>query len=265
MRRTLSAVQPTNFGDIIALVSLYRPGPMDNIPSFGRRKQGTEPIEYPHPLLEPILAETYGIFVYQEQVMQMSQRLAGYSLGGADLLRRAMGKKKKSELDKQYEVFSTGMRERGLDEPIIEVEQRYPFDEVQRADRLVAVRTPIATGAELAGANAGDALSFDIPEGAEIELHELGRHLRLTGLLAPVQVLGSGRCRAARARGPRATPRSCRRATPSPPSRRPSCGRPSKRASRGGCGGRSARSGRRRTRDRRRTRRSTTSRRWRTT
>lgn len=108
MRRTLSAVRPTNFGDIIALVSLYRPGPMDNIPSFGRRKQGTEAIDYPHPLLEPILAETYGIFVYQEQVMQAAQVLAGYSLGGADLLRRAMGKKIKAEMDAQRATFVEG-------------------------------------------------------------------------------------------------------------------------------------------------------------
>jgi DNA polymerase-3 subunit alpha len=111
MRRTLSAVRPTNFGDIVALVSLYRPGPMDNIPSFGRRKQGTEPIEYPHALLEPILAETYGIFVYQEQVMQAAQVLAGYSLGGADLLRRAMGKKVKAEMDAQRSIFVTGCQE----------------------------------------------------------------------------------------------------------------------------------------------------------
>ncbi|MEW2850426.1 hypothetical protein AB1A86_24025, partial [Stenotrophomonas maltophilia] len=91
--------------DIIALVSLYRPGPMDNIPSFGRRKQGTEEIIYPHPLLEQILSETYGIFVYQEQVMQAAQILAGYSLGGADLLRRAMGKKVKAEMDAQRAIF----------------------------------------------------------------------------------------------------------------------------------------------------------------
>ncbi|MFS0771267.1 DNA polymerase III subunit alpha [Sphingomonas sp. 1P08PE] len=108
MRRTLSAVRPTNFGDIIALVSLYRPGPMDNIPSFGRRKQGTEPIVYPHKLLEGILSETYGIFVYQEQVMQAAQVLAGYSLGGADLLRRAMGKKIKAEMDAQRATFVEG-------------------------------------------------------------------------------------------------------------------------------------------------------------
>uniref|UniRef100_UPI000AACFDA1 DNA polymerase III subunit alpha n=1 Tax=Sphingomonas mali TaxID=40682 RepID=UPI000AACFDA1 len=108
MRRTLSAVRPSNFGDIIALVSLYRPGPMDNIPSFGRRKNGQEPITYPHALLEPILAETYGIFVYQEQVMQAAQVLAGYSLGGADLLRRAMGKKNQAEMDAQRATFVEG-------------------------------------------------------------------------------------------------------------------------------------------------------------
>ena len=116
MRRTLSAVKPTNFGDIIALVALYRPGPMDNIPLFGARKNGREPIAYPHPLLEGILAETYGIFVYQEQVMQAAQILAGYSLGGADLLRRAMGKKIKAEMDAQRETFVKGCGEHnGID------------------------------------------------------------------------------------------------------------------------------------------------------
>ena len=108
MRRTLTAVKPTNFGDIIALVSLYRPGPMDNIPLFGKRKAGEVPIEYPHPKLEEILAETYGIFVYQEQVMQAAQILAGYSLGDADLLRRAMGKKIKAEMDAQRARFVEG-------------------------------------------------------------------------------------------------------------------------------------------------------------
>ncbi len=111
MRKTLAAVRPTNFGDIIALVSLYRPGPMDNIPMFGRRKNGQEKIEYPHGLLEPILKETYGIFVYQEQVMQAAQILAGYSLGDADLLRRAMGKKIKAEMDAQRERFVKGCAE----------------------------------------------------------------------------------------------------------------------------------------------------------
>jgi len=111
MRRTLKAVKPSNFGDIIALVSLYRPGPMDNIPLFGQRKAGEVPIEYPHEKLEGILAETYGIFVYQEQVMQAAQILAGYSLGDADLLRRAMGKKVQAEMDMQRGTFVDGCKE----------------------------------------------------------------------------------------------------------------------------------------------------------
>ncbi|RVQ69448.1 DNA polymerase III subunit alpha [Croceicoccus ponticola] len=116
MRRTLAAVKPTRFEDIIALVSLYRPGPMDNIPLFGQRKNGLAEIEYPHPKLEGILAETYGIFVYQEQVMQAAQILAGYSLGDADLLRRAMGKKVQAEMDAQRQRFVDGCKtESGID------------------------------------------------------------------------------------------------------------------------------------------------------
>ncbi|HWT14090.1 MAG TPA: DNA polymerase III subunit alpha, partial [Allosphingosinicella sp.] len=108
MRRTLAAVKPTGFGDIVALVSLYRPGPMDNIPMFGARKNGREPIHYPHPMLEDVLKETYGIFVYQEQVMEAAKVLAGFTLGEADLLRRAMGKKIKAEMDAQRAGFVAG-------------------------------------------------------------------------------------------------------------------------------------------------------------
>ena len=114
MRRTLSAVRPTSFGDIIALVSLYRPGPMDNIPMFGDRKNGRAELAYPHPMLEQVLSETYGIFVYQEQVMQAAQVLAGYSLGEADLLRRAMGKKIQSEMDAQRARFIEGCAENDI-------------------------------------------------------------------------------------------------------------------------------------------------------
>ncbi|GAA4643639.1 DNA polymerase III subunit alpha [Pontixanthobacter gangjinensis] len=118
MRRTLTAVKPTKFEDIIALVSLYRPGPMDNIPLFGKRKAGEVPIEYPHAKLEGILSETYGIFVYQEQVMQAAQILAGYSLGDADLLRRAMGKKNQAEMDQQRARFIEGCKENSqIDRP----------------------------------------------------------------------------------------------------------------------------------------------------
>jgi DNA polymerase-3 subunit alpha len=108
MRRTLAAVKPTRFEDVIALVALYRPGPMDDIPAFGARKNGLEPIVYPHPKLADILGETYGIFIYQEQVMQAAQHLAGYSLGEADVLRYAMGKKIQSMLDAQRAKFVDG-------------------------------------------------------------------------------------------------------------------------------------------------------------
>ena len=112
MRRALTSVRPTAFDDIIALGALYRPGPMDNIPMFAARKNGREVIEFPHPLLEPILKDTQGVIVYQEQVMQAAQVLAGYSLGQADLLRRAMGKKIKAEMDAQRADFVAGAAER---------------------------------------------------------------------------------------------------------------------------------------------------------
>ncbi len=114
MQGMLKDAKPDRFEDIIALVSLFRPGPMDLIPSFCKRKHGTEAIEYPDPRVEPVLAETYGIMVYQEQVMQMAQIVGGYSLGGADLLRRAMGKKNPAEMAKQREIFREGAATNGL-------------------------------------------------------------------------------------------------------------------------------------------------------
>lgn len=108
MRDTLKKLKPNRFEDIIALVSLYRPGPMDNIPTYIDVKEGRLEADYLHPKLEPILRETYGIMVYQEQVMQAAQILAGYTLGGADMLRRAMGKKIKEEMDNQRAIFVEG-------------------------------------------------------------------------------------------------------------------------------------------------------------
>ena len=116
MKDMLKQAKPDCFEDIIALVALYRPGPMDLIPDFCRRKHGLQRVEYPHPAVEPILKETYGIMVYQEQVMQIAQVVAGYSLGGADLLRRAMGKKKKEEMDAQRAVFIEGAVKNGTPE-----------------------------------------------------------------------------------------------------------------------------------------------------
>jgi DNA polymerase-3 subunit alpha len=105
-------IRPQVLEDIIALVALYRPGPMENIPTYGERKLGKAPVEYAHALLEPILKETYGIIIYQEQVMQAANILAGYSLGQADLLRRAMGKKKAEEMAKQRALFVKGCLEK---------------------------------------------------------------------------------------------------------------------------------------------------------
>ena len=114
MQRAATDLKPDCFEDIIALVSLYRPGPMEKIPEFCARKRGDIKVEYLHPEMEPVLKPTYGIFVYQEQVMEMSQRLAGYTLGGADLLRRAMGKKIKAEMEKQRSIFTEGAIARGV-------------------------------------------------------------------------------------------------------------------------------------------------------
>ena len=115
MRRALLDMQPDRFTDIIALVALYRPGPMANIPTYCARKHGLETPDYIHPKLETVLKETFGVIVYQEQVMQAAQILAGYSLGDADLLRRAMGKKIRSEMQKQRSIFVKGCTERGID------------------------------------------------------------------------------------------------------------------------------------------------------
>jgi DNA polymerase-3 subunit alpha len=116
MQGMLKDARPSRLEDLIALNALYRPGPMDLIPSFVARKHGREVVEYPHPLVEKVLSETYGIMVYQEQVMQTAQVLGGYSLGGADLLRRAMGKKKAEEMAEHRDIFRKGAGVNGLSE-----------------------------------------------------------------------------------------------------------------------------------------------------
>ena len=129
MRRALLDMRPDRFEDIIALVALYRPGPMANIPTYCARKHRREQPDYIHPKLEPILRETFGVIVYQEQVMQAAQILAGYSLGEADLLRRAMGKKIRKEMQAQRGRFVSGCVERGIDraqaEAIFELLERF--------------------------------------------------------------------------------------------------------------------------------------------
>ena len=115
MREVLRKLKPDRFEDIIAIVALYRPGPMDNIDSYVNRKHHREEPDYLHPLLQPILEETYGVIIYQEQVMQIAQTLSGYSLGEADLLRRAMGKKIKKEMRAQKSRFVEGAVDNGVE------------------------------------------------------------------------------------------------------------------------------------------------------
>jgi len=117
MRKALIGMKPDCIEDIIALVALYRPGPMENIPTYNARKHGEEEIESVHPSIDYLLKETQGVIVYQEQVMQIAQVLSGYSLGEADLLRRAMGKKIKAEMDQQSERFVSGAIKNGVSKP----------------------------------------------------------------------------------------------------------------------------------------------------
>ncbi|WP_090830814.1 DNA polymerase III subunit alpha [Bacillus sp. cl95] len=118
MKKVLTRLKPTSFEDIVAVNALYRPGPMENIPSFIDRKHGKEEIVYPHPDLKPILEKTYGVIVYQEQIMQIAYKMAGFSLGEADLLRRAVGKKKKEVLDKERQHFIKGSLQQGYTEKL---------------------------------------------------------------------------------------------------------------------------------------------------
>jgi DNA polymerase-3 subunit alpha len=117
MRQIVRDLKPSSLEDISSILALYRPGPLDAglIPKFINRKHGREAIDFAHEILEPILSETYGIMVYQEQIMRIAQDLAGYSLGQADLLRRAMGKKKVSEMQKHRGIFVEGAKKRGVD------------------------------------------------------------------------------------------------------------------------------------------------------
>lgn len=116
MKEVHKQIKPDRFEDLIAIVSLYRPGPMDNIPTYIKRKHGEEEITYLHPDLAPILGETYGIMVYQEQVMKIAQVLGGYTLGGADKLRKVMGKKMRDEIPKQRAMFTEGAVKNGIPE-----------------------------------------------------------------------------------------------------------------------------------------------------
>jgi DNA polymerase-3 subunit alpha len=173
MRQIVRDLKPSSLEDISSILALYRPGPLDAglIPKFINRKHGREAIDFAHEKLQPILKETYGIMVYQEQIMKIAQDLAGYSLGEADLLRRAMGKKKKSEMEKHQSIFVKGATERGVDPRIAEglFEQMVLFAEycfnkshstaygaVTYQTAYLKAHYPVAYMAALLTVNAGD-------------------------------------------------------------------------------------------------------------
>jgi DNA polymerase-3 subunit alpha len=173
MRQIVRDLKPSSLEDISSILALYRPGPLDAglIPKFINRKHGREAIDFAHEKLQPILNETYGIMVYQEQIMRIAQDLAGYSLGEADLLRRAMGKKKKSEMEKHQSIFVKGATERGVDPKIAEglFEQMVLFAEycfnkshstaygaVTYQTAYLKAHYPVAYMAALLTVNAGD-------------------------------------------------------------------------------------------------------------
>ncbi|MFZ1769885.1 MAG: DNA polymerase III subunit alpha, partial [Caldilinea sp.] len=144
MRRVLTEMKPSAFEHIVAMISLYRPGPLEYIPSFIRRMHGDEPVEYKHPLLATILAETYGIIVYQEQIIQLLSELAGYTPGDADLVRRAISKKKASDIEKHKKIFIAGCEKNGISPDTaaeiyadIEFFARYGFNKSHAADYAV--------------------------------------------------------------------------------------------------------------------------------
>ncbi|MBM5801012.1 MAG: DNA polymerase III subunit alpha, partial [Cyanobacteria bacterium K_DeepCast_35m_m2_023] len=173
MRQIVRDLKPSSLEDISSILALYRPGPLDAglIPKFINRKHGREAIDFAHETLQPILKETYGIMVYQEQIMKIAQDLAGYSLGEADLLRRAMGKKKKSEMEKHQSIFVNGASQRGVDPKLAEslFEQMVLFAEycfnkshstaygaVTYQTAYLKAHYPVAYMAALLTVNAGD-------------------------------------------------------------------------------------------------------------
>ncbi|MCD4772844.1 MAG: DNA polymerase III subunit alpha [Bacteroidales bacterium] len=210
MRNHLKVLKPTNMEDLIAMNALYRPGPMSFIPKYIDRKHGREKVEYPHPWLEDILKPTFGIMVYQEQIMQTAQKLGGYTLGGADLLRRAMGKKDKDIMRKQKLVFVEGAKDKGIDEEkateVFEVMERfaeYGFNRSHSAAySVIAYHTaylkahyPAEYMASVLTHNLNDIkkITFFIDESQKCNIPVLGPHLNESNLFFKVNDKGEVR------------------------------------------------------------------------
>ncbi len=185
MRDTLRKLRPSSLEEITALISLYRPGPMDSIPDYVECKSGRQPVNVYHPSLEPVLGPTYGVIVYQEQVMQIAQIMGGYSLGEADLLRRAMGKKKKEEMDQQRARFTSGALERGYDAELAGLPVR--TDGQVRGLRLQQIPRRALRPDRLSNRM----VQSQLPGGVLRRLHEPGhvQHRQVGGVLSGRQAL----------------------------------------------------------------------------
>ena len=177
MRDMLRRLKPSRFEDIIAVVALYRPGPMENIPSYINRKHGQEKPDYLYPSLEPILGETYGIIIYQEQVMQIAQELSGFTLGAADLLRRAMGKKIKSEMAAQRQAFVTGAMARGVERARV----THIFDLVDKFAGYGFNKSHAAAYALVAYQTAYVKANYPVEFMAALMTHDMGNTDKLAG------------------------------------------------------------------------------------
>ena len=199
MRRLCKQMTISNVDEVIALIALYRPGPMEWIPDYIKGKEDPSTIKFPHPLLEEVCEETYGVMVYQEQVMEAARRVAGYSLGGADILRRAMGKKKPEEMAKQREIFVKGAKEtneidkKKADEifNILEKFAGYGFNKSHSAAYgIISYQTaylkanhPVDFMAGILSCELGnsDKLSHFLAECAEMEISVLGPEVNESG------------------------------------------------------------------------------------
>ena len=219
MRRVLTEMQPNAFEHIIATISLYRPGPMEYIPQFIRRMHGEEEVEYKHPALEPILAETYGIIVYQEQIIQILSQLAGYTPGEADLVRRAISKKKASEIEKHKQLFIAGCQKNGIPKEAaaaiygdIEFFARYGFNKSHAADYAVITRADGLSQGALPGRVYGGAAAGRARQ--DREGHQL--HQRMRGAWASTCCRRTSTTAAwtSRSRSARPTPSARPTATP---------------------------------------------------
>jgi DNA polymerase-3 subunit alpha len=186
MRNVLKELKPNRFEDIVAVLALYRPGPMENIPIYIKAKHGEVEVKYPHPSLEPILRDTYGVLIYQEQIMQIASVMAGYSLGEADILRRGVGKKKKEVLDAERERFVTGALQKGYDAKTAEE----VYDLIVRFANYGFNRSHSVAYADIAYQMAYLKANYPLPFMASLLASVMGSHVKVAEYVEECRKIG---------------------------------------------------------------------------